>query len=200
MSDKNNISDAELSLISAISGLDNKLEELDHNISLLSNQTQNSTDNLESDKELNKRISILEQKISKLDAKINKQPSTEISNQYLKTLPTKGRFSSKKNGYVLAESLRLKRIESIEKSLNTLLEKYGEAKISSENSDEVPMKINSQSNHSDVLSSDEFYLRSRGLNYKQAKKLLISGFFLDVIEKITDEDVKNYIKEIMEFN
>tara|TARA_A100001015_G_scaffold223369_1_gene251572 strand:- start:3116 stop:3685 length:570 start_codon:yes stop_codon:yes gene_type:complete len=158
-----NISDIELSLISAISGLDNKLEELDHNISLLSNQTQNSTDNLESDKELNKRISILEQKISKLDAKINKQPSTEISNQYLKTLPTKGRFSSKKKGYVLAESLRLKRIESIEKSLNTLLEKYGEAKISSENSDEVPMKINSQSNHSEVLSSDEFYLRSRGI-------------------------------------
>lgn len=163
VSDKNNISDAELSLISAISGLDNKLEELDHNISLLSNQTQNSTDNLESDKELNKRISILEQKISKLDAKINKQPSTEISNQYLKTLPIKGRLSSKKKGYVLAESLRLKRIESIEKSLNTLLEKYGEAEISSENSDEVPMNINSQSNHSDVLSSDEFYLRSRGI-------------------------------------
>ena len=45
-----------------------------------------------------------------------------------------------------------------------------------------------------------FYLRSRGLNYKQAKKLLISGFFLDVIEKITDEEVKNYIKEIMESN
>ncbi|MFL2897471.1 MAG: Fe-S cluster assembly protein SufD [Candidatus Pelagibacter sp.] len=45
-----------------------------------------------------------------------------------------------------------------------------------------------------------FYLRSRGLNYKQAKKLLIRGFFIDVIEKITDEEVKNYIKEIMEFN
>ena len=173
MSDKNNISDAELSLISAISGLDNKLEELDHNISLLSNQTQNSTDNLESDKELNKRISILEQKISKLDAKINKQPSTEISNQYLKTLPTKGRFSSKKKGYVFAESLRLKRIESIEKSLNTLLEKYGEAKISSENSDEVPMKINSQSNHSDVLSSDEFYLRSRGIFFSFIFSILL---------------------------
>ena len=173
MSDKNNISDAELSLISAISGLDNKLEELDHNISLLSNQTQNSTDNLESDKELNKRISMLEQKISKLDAKINKQPSTEISNQYLKTFPTKGRFSSKKKGYVLAESLRLKRIESIEKSLNTLLEKYGEAKISSENSDEVPMKINSQSNHSDVLSSDEFYLRSRGIFFSFIFSILL---------------------------
>ena len=45
-----------------------------------------------------------------------------------------------------------------------------------------------------------FYLRSRGLNYKQAKKLLISGFFLDVIEKITDEEIKNFIKKNMELN
>ena len=45
-----------------------------------------------------------------------------------------------------------------------------------------------------------FYLRSRGLNYKQAKKLLISGFFLEVIEKITDEEIKNFIKKIMELN
>ena len=29
---------------------------------------------------------------------------------------------------------------------------------------------------------------SRGLNYKEAKKLLINGFLLDVIEKITDEE------------
>ena len=45
-----------------------------------------------------------------------------------------------------------------------------------------------------------FYLRSRGLNYKQAKNLLISGFFLDVIEKITDEEIKNFIKKNMELN
>ena len=45
-----------------------------------------------------------------------------------------------------------------------------------------------------------FYLRSRGLNYKQAKKLLITGFFLDVIEKITDEQIKNFIKRTMELN
>ena len=45
-----------------------------------------------------------------------------------------------------------------------------------------------------------FYLRSRGLSYKQAKKLLISGFFLDVIEKITDEEIKNFIKRTMELN
>ena len=45
-----------------------------------------------------------------------------------------------------------------------------------------------------------FYLRSRGLNYKQAKNLLISGFFLDVIEKITDGEIKNFIKKNMELN
>ncbi len=39
-----------------------------------------------------------------------------------------------------------------------------------------------------------FYLRSRGLSYKEAKDLLIKGFLLDVIEKITDEEIKNIIK------
>ncbi len=39
-----------------------------------------------------------------------------------------------------------------------------------------------------------FYLRSRGLSYKEAKNLLIKGFLLDVIEKITDEEIKNIIK------
>ena len=42
-----------------------------------------------------------------------------------------------------------------------------------------------------------FYLMSRGLNYKEAKKLLINGFLLDVIEKITDEEIKNLIKDLM---
>ena len=42
-----------------------------------------------------------------------------------------------------------------------------------------------------------FYLRSRGLSYKEAKNLLIKGFLLDVIEKITDEEIKNIIKFIM---
>ncbi len=42
-----------------------------------------------------------------------------------------------------------------------------------------------------------FYLMSRGLNYKEAKKLLINGFLLDVIEKITDYEIKNLIKNIM---
>ena len=31
---------------------------------------------------------------------------------------------------------------------------------------------------------------SRGLNYEQSKELLINGFLLDVIEKITDQKQK----------
>ena len=42
-----------------------------------------------------------------------------------------------------------------------------------------------------------FYLMSRGLNYQQSKELLINGFLLDVVEKITDSEVKNLIKNII---
>ena len=42
-----------------------------------------------------------------------------------------------------------------------------------------------------------FYLMSRGLNYQQSKELLINGFMLDVIEKITDPEIKNLIKNII---
>ena len=42
-----------------------------------------------------------------------------------------------------------------------------------------------------------FYLMSRGLNYKEAKELLINGFLLDVIEKITDSEIKNLIKNMV---
>ncbi len=42
-----------------------------------------------------------------------------------------------------------------------------------------------------------FYLMSRGLNYKEAKELLINGFLLEAIEKITDVEIKKLIKHIM---
>ena len=42
-----------------------------------------------------------------------------------------------------------------------------------------------------------FYLMSRGLNYQQSRELLINGFLLDVIEKITDSEIKNLIKNII---
>ena len=38
---------------------------------------------------------------------------------------------------------------------------------------------------------------SRGLNYKQAKELLINGFLLDVVEKITVSEVKNLVKNLI---
>jgi len=42
-----------------------------------------------------------------------------------------------------------------------------------------------------------FYLMSRGLNYQQSKELLINGFLLEVIEKITDPEIKNLIKNMI---
>ena len=42
-----------------------------------------------------------------------------------------------------------------------------------------------------------FYLMSRGLSYQQSKELLINGFLLDVVEKITDPEIKNLIKNII---
>ena len=42
-----------------------------------------------------------------------------------------------------------------------------------------------------------FYLMSRGLSYQQSRELLINGFLLDVIEKITDVEIKNLIKNII---
>ena len=42
-----------------------------------------------------------------------------------------------------------------------------------------------------------FYLMSRGLNYHQSKELLINGFLLDVVEKITDPEIKNLIKNMI---
>ena len=42
-----------------------------------------------------------------------------------------------------------------------------------------------------------FYLMSRGLSYQQSKELLINGFLLDVVEKITDPEIKNLIKNMI---
>ena len=42
-----------------------------------------------------------------------------------------------------------------------------------------------------------FYLMSRGLSHKQSKELLINGFLLDAVEKITDLEIKNLIKDMI---
>ena len=45
-----------------------------------------------------------------------------------------------------------------------------------------------------------FYLMSRGLDQKTAKKLLINGFLLDVVEKITDDEIKKLLKNMIGLN
>ena len=60
----NNISDEELSLISLISALDNKLEELDHNISLISKDNPKALQNNKSNNQVNEKIKAIENKIS----------------------------------------------------------------------------------------------------------------------------------------
>ena len=41
---------------------------------------------------------------------------------------------------------------------------------------------------------------SRGLDQKTAKELLISGFLLDVVEKITDDEIKKLLKNMIGLN
>ncbi|MDB4157740.1 Fe-S cluster assembly protein SufD [Candidatus Pelagibacter sp.] len=43
-----------------------------------------------------------------------------------------------------------------------------------------------------------FYLMSRGLSNQQSKELLINGFLLDAVEKITDMEIKDLIKNMIE--
>ena len=42
-----------------------------------------------------------------------------------------------------------------------------------------------------------FYLMTRGLNKNEAKKILLDGYFLEVIEKITDEKIKKISKILL---
>ena len=42
-----------------------------------------------------------------------------------------------------------------------------------------------------------FYLMSRGLSNQQSKELLINGFLMDAVEKITDIEIKDLIKDMI---
>ena len=41
---------------------------------------------------------------------------------------------------------------------------------------------------------------SRGLDQKTAKELLINGFLLDVVEKITDDEIRKLLKNMIGLN
>ena len=93
--------------------------------------------------------------------------------------------AQKTNGYQLSKALLLN--ENTEFDGKPELEIYA---------DDVKCSHGSTSGSLDENSI--FYLMSRGLNHQEAKKLLINGFLLDVIEKITDLEVKKLVKNIMQ--
>ncbi|MDB4846098.1 Fe-S cluster assembly protein SufD [Candidatus Pelagibacter sp.] len=95
--------------------------------------------------------------------------------------------AQKTDGYQLSKALLL--------SDNTEFDAKPELEIYA---DDVKCSHGSTSGNLDENSI--FYLMSRGLNYKQSRELLINGFLLDVVEKITDIEIKNFIKHIMGVN
>ena len=90
--------------------------------------------------------------------------------------------AQKTDGYQLSKALLLN--ENTEFNGKPELEIYA---------DDVKCSHGSTSGNLDENSI--FYLMSRGLNYNQAKKLLIDGFINDVIEKITNIEIQKYLNE-----
>ena len=93
-------------------------------------------------------------------------------------------IAQKTDGYQLSKAILLD--ETSEFNAKPELEIYA---------DDVKCSHGSASGSLDENSI--FYLMSRGLNYQQSKELLINGFVLDVIEKITDNEIKNLVKSII---
>ena len=92
--------------------------------------------------------------------------------------------AQKTDGYQLSKALLLN--ENTEFDAKPELEIYA---------DDVKCSHGSTSGNLDENSI--FYLMSRGLNYTEARELLINGFLIDVVEKITDQEIKYLIKNIM---
>jgi len=92
--------------------------------------------------------------------------------------------AQKTDGYQLSKALLLS--ENTEFDAKPELEIYA---------DDVKCSHGSTSGNLDEDAI--FYLMSRGLNYQQSKELLVNGFLLDVVEKVTDEEIKVLIKNIM---
>ena len=95
--------------------------------------------------------------------------------------------AQKTDGYQLSKALLLN--EQAEFNAKPELEIYA---------DDVKCSHGSASGSLDDNSI--FYLMSRGLNQTTAKELLINGFLLDVVEKITDEEIKKLIKNMIGLN
>jgi Fe-S cluster assembly protein SufD len=92
--------------------------------------------------------------------------------------------AQKTDGYQLSRALLLN--EDTEFNAKPELEIYA---------DDVKCSHGSTSGNIDENSI--FYLMSRGLTYKQSKQLLINGYVAEVVEKITDNDIKDFVKKLL---
>ena len=92
--------------------------------------------------------------------------------------------AQKTDGYQLSKALLLNK--------NTEFDGKPELEIYA---DDVKCSHGSTSGNLDEDSI--FYLMSRGLSHQQSKELLINGFLMDAVEKITDLEIKNLIKDMM---
>ena len=92
--------------------------------------------------------------------------------------------AQKTNGYQLSKALLLNK--------NTEFNGKPELEIYA---DDVKCSHGSTSGNLDEDSV--FYLMSRGLSRQQSKELLINGFLMDAVEKITDFEIKDLIKDLM---
>ena len=154
----------ELSLISAISALDNKLEELDHNLALISKSGNEIAKPNINENETNKKILALEAKLISLDKKISETSSSAKNDKYVNTIPSKSRIGPVRKGYALAENLRLKRIDTLEQQLSDLVKQFNEKFTSSKNNDEIKVSFKQENCTSEKLITEDFiYERSRGI-------------------------------------
>ena len=95
--------------------------------------------------------------------------------------------AQKTDGYQLSRALLLS--DEVEFNAKPELEIYAD-----------DVKCSHGSTSGNVDENSIFYLMSRGLSYEQSKKLLTNGFLNEVIEKITNNEVKSLVKKIMGIN
>ena len=158
------ISDMELSLISAISGLDNKLEELDHNLELISKSGKEFSKSNISENDINKKIQNFEEKLISLDKKISEKILISKNDKYINTIPSKSKIGPVRKGYALAENLRLKRIDSLEQQLSDLAKQFNEKFPASKNNNEIKVSSMEENTKSEIVITEDFvYERSKGM-------------------------------------
>ena len=95
--------------------------------------------------------------------------------------------AQKTDGYQLSRALLLN--DEVEFNAKPELEIYAD-----------DVKCSHGSTSGNVDEDSIFYLMSRGLSYEQSKKLLTNGFLNEVIEKITNNEVKSLVKKLMGIN